>query len=335
MHLILIIFQEINLTLILDIILDMTLTQIKYKKAFISLFFISCAFSSINTNKIVTIYRDSIYKVYDFYLESNDILRVYGPSTDSTNIAHGFIHLNNTNHIIMPCLKLAMGSLYLQSASKSPKRILIIGLGIGILPKAMNMILDNAYIDVIEIDKTAFDLAERFFYFKTSNHLRVHLMDGYDYLMNLPVEKSYDIIMLDAFTDLLEETCAPESFLTDKFVQQVKSRLTSNGVYIINTLPLKCSKHFYELSLYQKYFGKLYVNFTNGNRLIFGQKGKISTQSQIKSRVNYYQSAFKLLNIDPAWVLDSFKHFKRYYYRYSISKYTDWFSYIFMNNICV
>ena len=323
-----------NLTLA-KLILDMTFFQIEYKHAFITLFLISCAFSNINTEKIVTIYRDHNYKVNDVYLESNDIIRVYGPNTASNYTAHGFIHLNNTNHIIMPYLKLAMGSLYLQSTSKKPKRILIIGLGIGVLPKAMDMILESAYIDVIEIDKTALKLAERFFHFKTSNKLKVHIMDGYDYLMNLTVENYYDIIMLDAFTDLLEETCAPQVFQTDKFVQQVKNRLTANGIYIVNTLHLKCPKNFFELSLYQKYFGKLYTNFSNGNRLIFGQKGKTSTQRQIKSRVKYYKSALKLININSNWLLESFQNFKRYSYRNSIAQSSDLFSYIFLNNICV
>ena len=36
--------------------------------------------------------------------------------------------------------------------------------------------------------------------------------------------------------DLTEETCAPESFLTERFVRKVYERFNSNGVFIVETL---------------------------------------------------------------------------------------------------
>ena len=59
--------------------------------------------------------------------------------------------------------------------------------------------------------------------------------------------------------DLTEETCAPESFLTERFVRKVRERLNSNGVFIVNTLPKFCSKYEYERNLYHDFFNHLYI----------------------------------------------------------------------------
>ena len=47
-----------------------------------------------------------------------------------------------------------------------PKKALIIGLGICIIPRAFDIILMNVQIDVIEIDAEILRLAVEFFYLK-------------------------------------------------------------------------------------------------------------------------------------------------------------------------
>jgi hypothetical protein len=96
--------------------------------------------------------------------------------------------------------------------------------------------------------------------------------------------------MLDAFMDVSEETCAPESFLTERFVRKVRERLNSNGVFIVNTLPHFCSKYEHERNLYHDFFGPLYMGSFYKNRILIGQKGKKgTTKRQIESRIEYYK----------------------------------------------
>ena len=89
--------------------------------------------------------------------------------------------------------------------------------------------------------------------------------------MNLTSEK-YDIIILDAFMDVSNEICAPEPFLTERFVRKVRERLNSNGVFIVNTLPKFCSKYEYERNLYHDFFNHLYKGSFNVNTILIVHK---------------------------------------------------------------
>jgi hypothetical protein len=54
----------------------------------------------------------------------------------------------------MPYIKIMMGELYLKKATLKPKRILITGLGIGVLQRVFNQIIPKDFhIDVVEIDE--------------------------------------------------------------------------------------------------------------------------------------------------------------------------------------
>jgi len=152
--------------------------------------------------------------------------------------------------------------------------------------------------------------------------------------MNLTSDK-YDIIMLDAFMDLSEETCAPESFLTEKFVRKLHERLNSNGVLIAETLPILCSKYEYERNLYHDFFGNLYKGSFSVNTLLIGQKGKKgTTRRQIKSRIEYYQKIFARVDADVNWISEAFKNFKKYKRNSLYKNDCDLFTYTFMDNVC-
>ncbi len=152
--------------------------------------------------------------------------------------------------------------------------------------------------------------------------------------MKLTSEK-YDIIVLDAFMDISEETCAPEPFLTEKFVRKVRERLNSNGVFAINTLPHFCSKYSYERNLYHSIFGKLYISSFAVNTVILAQKGKVKhTRRQIESRVNYYKKPFVRLGTDAQWIAESFSNFKRYKRNELFTSSCDLFSHTFLDNVC-
>jgi hypothetical protein len=153
--------------------------------------------------------------------------------------------------------------------------------------------------------------------------------------MNLTSEK-YDIIILDAFTDMFGEMCAPEPFRTEKFARKVISHLSSDGVLMIDTLPQYCSKYMIERNLLHDYFGRLYIGKFHGNRILIGQKGKKgTTKREIESRIQYYRQMFARVDTDVNWISESFNHFKKYKRNSFYINVCDLFTYTFhLDNVC-
>ena len=141
---------------------------------------------------------------------------------------------------------------------------------------------------------------------------------------------------MDAFVDIPGETCAPESFFSERFVRKVYDQLRSNGgVFAVNTIPFLCSKFSYERNLYHNIFGRLYMGSIEVNTVILAQKSKVKpTQRQIVSRVNYYKNKFLNLGTDAQWIANTFKNFKRYKRNKLFTNYCDLFRYTFFDNIC-
>ena len=148
------------------------------------LLFISCSILMVKPSSLILkkkcIYEDNSFRVDDVLTKYNQSLRSFGPNNViKDDVVHGYIDLNNKDHIGMPCFRLMMGGLYLQKVKHTPKRILIIGLGIGVLPRAFNqIILKDSHIDVVEIDERIYDIAQKFFFLKKSPLLNVFIGDG-------------------------------------------------------------------------------------------------------------------------------------------------------------
>ncbi len=102
------------------------------------------------------IYEDNLYHVDDVSLDDGDVERIFAPNQLHEETIYGSILLNNVDHIALEYIKLMLSALFFQEIDK-PKRILCIGLGIGILPRALNFMLnDTLHIDVVEIGRIAF-----------------------------------------------------------------------------------------------------------------------------------------------------------------------------------
>ena len=116
------------------------------------------------------IYEDDFFHVDDFKFNDNSVARIFAPNELSEDgLNHGYIRLKNTDHIAVPYIKLMLSALYFQETRK-PKRILFIGLGIGLLPRALNHILkDTLHIDVVEIGREMINFECLFIYLKGYN----------------------------------------------------------------------------------------------------------------------------------------------------------------------
>ncbi|MEO7775061.1 MAG: fused MFS/spermidine synthase [Steroidobacteraceae bacterium] len=169
--------------------------------------------------------------------------------------------LNGSHEFTMGYARMMLGaSLYM---NPDPRRILVIGLGAGILPTALVKVLPEAQIDVVEIDPAVTKVARRFFGFKDNERLRVFEEDGRKYVKRAAREgKRYDLIMLDAF----EHAYIPEHLLTREFLIEVKSLLAPGAVLAANTFS-SSRLYDHESTTYAAVFGQFY-NLRHDNRII-------------------------------------------------------------------
>ena len=114
-----------------------------------------------------------------------------------------------------------------------PERVLVVGLGGGVIPREMHHYLPDAEIDVAEIDPEVPKTAEEYFGFRQDEKLQVHVVDGRMFVRKLlreGVESKYDIIILDAFNS----DYIPFHLMTREFLEEVQGILADDGVVVAN-----------------------------------------------------------------------------------------------------
>jgi spermidine synthase len=110
------------------------------------------------------------------------------------------------------------------------KKMLLIGLGGGSIPKKLNKEFPNMEIDAVEIDPEVIKIAKDHFNIKESKQLRLHAQDGRLFLTR--TQNQYDVIMLDAyFTDAM-----PFHLATKQFFELAQKKLTPNGIVVANLI---------------------------------------------------------------------------------------------------
>jgi spermidine synthase len=110
------------------------------------------------------------------------------------------------------------------------KKMLLIGLGGGSIPKKLNKEFPNLEIDAVELDPEVIKMAKDHFQVKESKNLRLYAQDGRLFLTR--TQNQYDIIMLDAyFTDAM-----PFHLATKQFFELAQKKLTPNGIIVANLI---------------------------------------------------------------------------------------------------
>jgi len=140
------------------------------------------------------------------------------------------VNLSNLRQHMLEYTTLAFcGLLY----APQPERMLVLGLGGGVIPREMHHYFPGLEIDVVEIDPEIPLIAERFFGFREDDKLRVHIADGRMFIKKQlrrdPVPK-YDLVILDAFNS----DYIPFHLMTKEFLEEVKGVLADDGVVVAN-----------------------------------------------------------------------------------------------------
>ena len=110
----------------------------------------------------------------------------------------------------------------------SPSRVLMVGLGGGVLPRFLSGVYPEIEIDVVEVDSRVTELARHYFSFKESKKLRVFENDGRAFVKQS--QHKYDMVFLDAF----KGGSVPYHLKTEEFYREIAQSLTEDGLLVTN-----------------------------------------------------------------------------------------------------
>jgi spermidine synthase len=111
-----------------------------------------------------------------------------------------------------------------------PKTLLLIGGGVGTLPKALLEAVPDVRIDVVEPDSGLTELAYRYFDLPVDERLAIFATDGRTFLREHT--ERYDMILVDAFT----HTTIPKNLKTREAFRAYGEHLTATGVFAMNVI---------------------------------------------------------------------------------------------------
>jgi spermidine synthase len=208
------------------------------------------------------------------------------------------IDLQLPNHLVFEYTRMMLSSLFL---TPEPQHILVIGLGGGTLPMALERVLPHAEIDTVEVDPAVVIVAQHYFGFHTDVRLHVIEQDGRAYVRQaIRAGTHYDLIMLDAY----DNQYIPEHLLTREFLNEVRSLLTTGGVVAANTFS---GSRLYsnESVTYRAVFGEFY-NVKSGNRVILASNGPLPSMDTVTRNSRRFATAFETLGVSRERLLDQF-----------------------------
>jgi hypothetical protein len=127
-----------------------------------------------------------------------------------------------------------------RSEEDSALRGVVVGLGGGVLASFFAHYLVNAELDVVELDQSVAVIAQKYFGFQTSNAVRLHIMDGLEYIRNESTltnpKRHFVIIDVNTNDSSLAMSCPPAPFVEQSFLTAMKEIILPGGLCIVNVV---------------------------------------------------------------------------------------------------
>lgn len=111
---------------------------------------------------------------------------------------------------------------------QDPRRVLIVGLGGGSLPRFFHSHFPETTIDVVELDRGVVDVAKTYCGFAEDARMHVHVEDGRDFIE--AAGGGYDLIVLDCF----DADSIPPHLATLEFLSTARNALSPRGIVVAN-----------------------------------------------------------------------------------------------------
>lgn len=118
--------------------------------------------------------------------------------------------------------------LTLAIGKRSPRNVLFVGLGAGLMPMCLRHCYPTVEMDIVELDKTIPDIAKKYFDFQPDDSMDIIIDDGRAYLNRC--NDKYDIIFIDAYYG----DSLPFHLTTSEFFKRVKNALYPGGTVVMN-----------------------------------------------------------------------------------------------------
>ena len=155
--------------------------------------------------------------------------------TDSGNVrtlylnglAHSAMYKDDPNELVLTYTKyFQLGFVF----NDDVNNVLFVGGGGFSGPKSFLDTYPDVNIDVVEIDPDVIDVARNYFYLSDSSRLEIFSEDARSFLSR--TDKSYDLIVLDAFS----KSYVPFHLMTLEYFDIVDQRLAPNGIVVSNLI---------------------------------------------------------------------------------------------------
>lgn len=238
----------------------------------------------------LTAHGEVIYSGASQY--SNIYIRDRGPMrcmqfrAEETSIRHyqGCV-FRQSNRMAFSYSEALMASVLMK---REPTRVLVIGLGAGVVPKAVREMAPSALIEVVEIDPKVVELARQYFAWPRDDQLlRTYVGDGRVFVKGAAQQGvKYDIILLDAFTS----EYVPEHLMTLDFLEEVKAIANPDAVIGANTFA-RSALYDHESVTFEAAFGDFYnvqMDGKTGNRVILAGAFGLPDQEVIRANALSY-----------------------------------------------
>lgn len=202
------------------------------------------------------------------------------------------IYDDDHDRLVFDYTRLALVGLLLDP---NPRKVLIAGLGGGVLPHTLHELYPDARIDTVEIDPAVVDVAEHYFDYKPDAKQHVIVSDArVDIKRAIARGDHYDMIILDAFNG----DYIPPHLMTVEFLHECRRLLTPRGVLVANTF--STSKLYDSESVtYQKAFGWfLNLRRVHGNRIILTRKSEPVSPSELQQAAQQYTRDLTRFGVD-------------------------------------
>lgn len=222
----------------------------------------------------------------NIYIQDRGPLRCMQFRAEESSMRHyqGCIY-RESNRMAFSYSEALMASVLMR---REPTRVLVIGLGAGVVPKAIREMVPSALIEVVEIDPKVVELARQYFGWPGDDQLlRTYVGDGRVFVKGAAQQGvKYDIILLDAFTS----EYVPEHLMTLDFLEEVKAISNPGAVVGANTFA-RSALYDHESTTFQEAFGDFYnvqIDGKSGNRVILAGAFGLPDQEVIRQNALGY-----------------------------------------------
>jgi spermidine synthase len=160
-----------------------------------------------------------------------------------------------------------------------PQRVLILGMGAGVVPMAVRIAAPNAYIETVEKDPEIEKICKDLFYYQPDKLTRTYLADGRQFAEQAAAAgAAYDLVIIN----ILTAKYMPDHMMTIEFLETLQSIMHPGAVIAVNTL---ADSRLYsnESVTYSAVFGPFFNFHTdNGHRIIVAAKGGVPGDATVQ-----------------------------------------------------